>query len=145
MKYLQLIIFLPHLKIFVIYIIIFSINTCYSFIEAHHHITTRLNNGNFLVFTSEGKYTMDPAFNLYNKTNDISCNNYHENLAHFSEEDGGYILFISNSYHHILSPYGELLIKCSFDLPNSNYYYYDFSVIPYNHVNDLYYYYLIYI
>ena len=136
-------IYIPHLTLLVTYIfLIFSIKMSYSYIAAHNHITTRLNNGNFLVFSCDGKFTLDPAFNLYNKTKDISWDNYNENLAHFSEEDGGYILFVSENTHHFLSPYGELLQKQSFSLPYSYYYY--FSVIPYSHVNDNYYYYIIY-
>ena len=136
--------FFPHFYLLIKFIFLFSIRKSYSYILDHNHITTRLNNGNFLIFTCNGKYTLSPAFIYYNQTTDISYNNYRENLAHFSEEDGGYILFISDQDHHFISPYGRLLKKYSFSLPSSYQYYDFFSVIPYSHINDYYYYYIIY-
>ena len=144
MVHYKFIYFFLYFYLLIKFIFIFSIGKSYSYISAHNHIATRLNNGNFLIFTCYGKYTLSPSFIYYNQTTDLSYENYKENLAHFSEEDGGYILFISYYSHHFISPYGRLLNKYSFSLPSSYQYYDFFSVIPYSHINDYYYYYIIY-
>ena len=114
MAYYDIIFFLHYSYLLMLFIILFFITESYSYISVHNHITTRLNNGNFLVISSDGIYTLDPAFNLYNKTNEIINTHQKEDLVHFSEEDGGYILFISGRNHYVFSPYGELVIGNSF-------------------------------
>ena len=95
-----------------------------------------------MVFTCNGIYTLDPYFNVLNTTNGLSYNNYKENIAHFSDEDGGYFLYISDYDHHFFSPYGKYLASYSHSLSR---YFYQYSVVPYNHIDSNYYYYLIYI
>ena len=76
-----------------LFIISFFFSYCY-YTSAHTHLVTKLKNGNFMVFTCDGIYTLDPYFNLYNITTELSCSNYMENIAHFSEEDGEYFIYI---------------------------------------------------
>ena len=51
---------------FILFIFIFLlyISQSYSFINDTFYLTTRLNNGNFLIFGEKGKYTLDSTFNL---------------------------------------------------------------------------------
>ena len=134
--------FLPLSKFSILFFIsYFNISSSY-YTNAHFHLATKLKNGNFMVFTCEGIYNLDPYFNLYNITNGLSYDNFHENLAHFSEEDGGYFLYISDNDHHLFSSYGNILESYSFSFSK---YYYQYSVVPYNHTHNNYYYYLIFI
>ena len=123
-----------------IFYFINSIIISYSILNAHFHLSTRLNNGNFMVFSCDGLYTLDPYFNHLTTITQISASNYRENIAHFIDEDGGYFLFVSHNHHHFFSPYGEHLVSYSHSLSR---YFYQYSVVPYNHIDSNYYYYLI--
>ena len=125
-----------------LFIISFFFSYCY-YTSAHTHLVTKLKNGNFMVFTCDGIYTLDPYFNLYNITTELSCSNYMENIAHFSEEDGEYFIYICPNQHYFFSPYGNNLISYSYSFSNykNNYQY---SIIPYTHIATNFYYFLIY-
>ena len=120
--------------------IIINISIPFS-LSIHNHLTARLSNGNFLVISCNGKYIFDPTYTNSTSISGISHDNYRENLAHFSEEDNGYILFISPQHHHILFSNGSLFSSIPITLYKM---FYEYSVIPYNHYNDSYYYYVIY-
>ena len=112
---------------------------------------TKLNNGNFLVSVDNGYYVFEPTLNLYiyEKRNIFSDFDIRYcNLVQFSEEDGGYILFRFKNSQYILSPDGNLLLS-NYDISLVNNYWNDYSytyysIVPYNHINDTYYYYMIY-
>ena len=102
-----------------------------------------LNNGNFLVVTCGYIFILDPSFKKINRTNInyiSDCYNDESSLAYFSEEEGGYIILMlgRSSHQYIISPEGQLLCNNSIPCCHSNY------IIPYNHVNDTYNYYLMY-
>ena len=124
-------------------ITIIKISLAFSLPYNYNYLTTRLNNGNFLVFSDNGVFIFDPTFTNSSKIKRINYTNSYNNfkLAHFSEEDGGYILFITNQYQYVLFSNGTLFNAISFSLPYSSSYYY--SVIPYNHYNNSYYYFVI--
>ena len=102
-------------------------------------VVTRLNNGNFLVFSSERTFVYDPTYTYASKySGKVSYETNYENIAHFSEEDNGYIIYISYVSHNIFfsdgtfyNSYNQVLSK----------FYYDYSVIPYK---DSYYFYVYY-
>ena len=128
----------PVLLIF-FFLLYLALSLTDSFIYDTFYRATRLNNGNFLVFGENGNYLFNQTFNLLNNGN-IICDYESCNLAHFSEEDGGYIILRSNDYQYILSPDGEKLCQYK-SFSDISYYYY--SIVPYNHINDIYYYYII--
>ena len=119
--------------------IIINISIPFS-LSIHNHLTARLSNGNFLVISCTGKYIFDPTYTYSTSISGISHDNYRENLAHFSEEDNGYILFISPQHHHVLFSNGSLFSSISISISLYKMFY-EYSV---NHYNDSYYYYFIY-
>ncbi len=111
--------------------------------KAHLHTAIKLDNGNFIIFTGNGQYTMDQAFKiLYNRTTNVTGQlNYYDRAKQFSKEEEGYILYITNLNHYILNSYGNLLFSTSI---SNALYNYDYSVIPYNYLKDELNYYIIY-
>ena len=79
-------------------------------------MTLKLENGDYLVLTSNIKFIVDPTFNnSYNFTTDVIGNSVnYENLAYFSKKDGGNIIYITKSKHYFISPNGILIISNSF-------------------------------
>ena len=124
--------------LFKVIIIIISISFSLNIVDG---LITRLNNGNFSAFTSEGTYTVDPIFTYYLATDSsYTYNRAHDNLAHFSEEDDGYIIFIS-LYHYIFSSDGTIFRTSGYSSQKN---YYEYSIIPYTHDGDTYYYFYVY-
>ena len=104
-----------------------------------------LNKGNFLVATCGFIYILDPSLKQINRTSINSpsdCYSYTNILAYFSEEEGGYVILIlsgsKKQIQYIISPEGQLLHTNI--VPCCHHYY----IIPYNHMNDSYNYYLMY-
>ena len=126
--------------------IIINITIAFSLPFNYNYLTIRLNNGNFLVISDNGLFIFDPTFtnstkiNGVNYTDDISFN-----LAHFSEEDGGYILFITEKYNYVLFPNGTLFNAISSHFFYEFLYFDQYSVIPYIHYNDSYYYFVLFL
>ena len=59
-------------------------------------LITRLNNGNFIIFGSDRTYILDPTYTqLIDLGSTVSRGKEYDNIAHFSEEDDGYIIFIN--------------------------------------------------
>ena len=130
---------------FIIYIFYINITLIYSYLtSAHYHDSIKLDNGNFIIFTCNGQFTLDPAFKiLYNHTNSVTGNgNFYDRVNQFSKEEGGYILYITNTNHYILNSYGNLLTSQSISRSSYNNLY---SVIPYNYLGGELNYYTIYI
>ena len=132
---------------YLFFLILAIFKTTHSFItsNAHNHGVIKLENGNFLVLTCNGKYILDPTFNnSYNYTLDVAGSApFYDNLGIFSKEDGGYIIYIQNSLHYFLSPNGIYINSFSRNKPNSNNYCF-YTIAPYNHLKEEYYYYFIY-
>ena len=127
--------------IFIIYISLITIAISY-IDKARFHSAIKLDNGNFIIFTGNGQYTMDQTFKLYNRTTNVTEPlNYYDRVKQFSKEDGDYILYITKYYHYILNSYGNLLTSKSI---SNNLYNTLYSIIPYNHLNHELNYYVIY-
>ena len=106
------------------------------------HLVTRLNNGNFLIFTSQGTYIYDPTYHYITFSASIIYNRDEDNIAHFSEEDNnGYIIFTSSFNHYIYFSDGTSYTSISHNLVLK---YYDYSVVPYKHYNDSYFFHIYY-
>ena len=88
--------------LFFIIFSLFYLSYCY-FENFHYHISTKLNNGNFLVFSCDGTYLIYSNFTTGILNSSISGGNYHENVAHFLSKDGGYILYINSNKHFLFS------------------------------------------
>ena len=117
---------------FIIYIFYINFTLIYSYLaNAHYHESIKLDNGNFIIFSCKGQFTLDPAFKiLYNITNNVIGNDKtYDRVKQFSKEEGGYILYITDTNHYILNSYGNLLTSRSISKSIYNHYY---SVIPYN-------------
>ena len=127
------------LILFFIIFSIFKISYC-NIDNFHYHISTNLNNGNFLVFSCDGTYLIYSNFTpgIFNAS--ISGGNCCENLAHFSYNDGGYILYITSNTHFLFSSDGYFLASYPNDLSKN---YHQYSVVPHYHSSYKYYYHLI--
>jgi len=130
---------------FVIYIFYINLSFIYSYIEGlgGNWEAIKLENGNFLIVSRNGLYTLDPTFKILNYTNEmIIYDNYATTIKQFTKEDGSYILIISFINDYILNSEGNLLyiIRNDYLL----YHKYLYSVIPYNHSGDVFNYYIIY-
>ena len=137
------ILFYSHNSIFFILIAFSFFNLIYCLIENFHfHRATKLNNGNFLLFSCNGMYELFPDLNTSKKYSSETNNNYEENIVHFLDKDGGYILYISYYKHYIFSREGNILKDYAYSLNSRSYYQY--SVIPYTFLNGYLIYYLIY-
>ena len=123
--------------------IIINILIAFSLPYKYNYLTTRLNNGNFLVFSDNGAFIFDPTFTNSSQISGINYTSNYFNLAHFSEKDGGYILFITSKYHYILFSNGTLFNVISSPLNYGSCFRY--SVIPYNHYNESYYYFVLFL
>ena len=138
--------FCPYMNYLFLLILVIR-KASYSFIisNAHNHGVVKLENGNFLILTCNGKYILDSTFNnSYNYTLDVSGSApFDDNLAIFSQENGRYIIYIQNSFHYFLSPNGLYINSLSKAKLNSKTYNY-YTIVPFNHLKDEYYYYFIY-
>ena len=124
---------------------------CISFIKlalsyldkARFHAAIQLENGNLVIFTGNGLYTLDKTFQfLYNRTTSIAGQlNYYDRVKQFSKEDGDYILYVTKTNHYILNSYGNLVSSKQI---STNIYNHLYSIIPYNHLKDELNYYVIY-
>ena len=128
---------------FLFFVIFSFFNISYCLIENFHfHRATKLNNGNFLLFSCNGMYLLSPDLKTIILNSGVTKNNYEENIAHFLAEDGGYILYISYSNNYLFSQEGNFIKNYEYSLNKRNYYQY--SIIPYKLENGYLNYYLIY-
>ena len=129
---------------FIKYIFYINFTLIYSHLtNAHYHVSVKLDNGNFIIFTCNGQYTLDKTFkNVYNHTTSVTGNgNYYDRVKQFSKEEEGYILYITNYNHYILNSYGNSFASSSISKDLYNYYY---SVVPYDHSKNCLSYYIIF-
>jgi len=129
---------------FVIYIFYINLTFIYSYIEGlgGNWEAIKLENGNFLIFSGNGLYTLDPTFQILNYTDEVKIiNNFYTTIKQFTKEDGSYILIKSFKNDYILNSEGNLLYIIN---DNINMNIWSYSVIPYNHSRDVFNYYIIY-
>ena len=137
-----------YLYLYIFIFIIFYFKLSFSlFISEYIHISIKLENENFLLITrnSNRYYIVDSSLTKIIQIN--SDNNYYgwcnnEIVEYFSKEDEGYILLLSCNRIYVFSKEGYYLtyINLHYD-PDE----YDFSIIPYKHEENIYYFYHIYI
>ena len=126
-----------HLLIAIIINILISFSLAYDY-----RLVTRLNNGNFLIFTSQRTFIYDPTYHYITFSASIIYNRDEDNIAHFSEEDNnGYIIFTSSFNLYIYFSDGTSYTSISHNLVLK---YYDYSVVPYKHFNDSYFFHIYY-
>jgi hypothetical protein len=121
---------------------IFCVNT-----DFDYHRKKRLNNGNYLVMTTQGIYLYNEKFNskvdieVFDsriiKGNDEL---YSSDIAQFSTEDNGYIICLIKNETYFLSKKGELLQHITLDYIIYRSYY---NIIPYGHSYNEYYFVII--
>ena len=111
----------------------------------------RLNNGNYIVVFSKGIYIYDYTFTykkevktFISRVLDDDNDSYQTNIAQFLSEDDGYILCLIKNTLYIIDKYGNFIIDAD-DIPDNfvsnekNFY----SIIPYGHLENEYYFYII--
>ena len=113
---------------FIIYIFYIKFTLIYSLSSnAHYHASILLDNGNIKKFYTEENASTDRK--------------YFVALKQFSKDDGRYFIIISNNRHSIYDSYGNSLLKKSI---SNNLYNRFYSIVPYSHLSDELYYYIIY-
>jgi len=130
---------------FIIYIFFIKITLSYSYLtSAHFHTSIKLDNGNFIIFTCNNHYfILDQTFRNFSYPSvTVSGSDSYDIAKQFSKVDGGYIIYVTGNKHYILDSYGKYISSYSFSFNRDHNAY---SVIPYNHIRDELYYYLIYI
>ena len=106
-------------------------------------LTKRLNNGKYLIICSSAIYFYDSQIEIIVETKncDFECS-ISTAYSQFLEEDDGYIVIIQNGYNYIFSENGNLLSNIS--ISNNITINYFYSIVPYGHSNNEYFYSLIY-
>ena len=130
---------------FVIYIFCININLIYSYINIgdYYWEAIKLENGNFLVFSQAGLYILDPTFKQLNFIPEVIMNpNFFTIIKQFTKEDESYILIIIDYKNYILNSNGNLAYR---DINNDfrSFNKWTSSVIPFNVLRDVFYYYII--
>lgn len=128
---------------FVIYFFYINLTFIYTYIEGleGNWEAIKLENGNFLIFSENGLYTLDPTFQILNYTDEVKIiSNFYTTIKQFTKEDGSYILIKSLINVYILNSEGNLLYIINDYIIWNKWIY---SVIPYNHSRDVFNYYII--
>ena len=113
---------------FIIFIFYIKFTLIYCYLSSsHYHDSIKLDDGMILVFSSS------------NTTG--SNNKFFVTIKQFSKDDGSYFLHISKYYHNMYDSYGDLVFEKFFINNIFNHFY---SLVPYNHLRDELYYYIIY-
>ena len=100
---------------FLFFFFVFCIKKSYSLVAKYYFCAAdKLTNGNFLIITLEYIILLDSSFKLISNiysTSILDCYYWDSYMTHFSEEEGGYVIFISSlhSRQYIFSPDGQLL------------------------------------
>ena len=132
-------------KFFIIYFFFFHYYDCITDFDYHQKL--RLNNGNYLIMSTQGIYIYNEEFNkkktivlfesrLLDSNNDI----FKVDIAQFLSEDNGYILCLIKNETYILSKNTSLLYHTTLNyIKKYNFY----QIIPYGHLNNEYYFVII--
>ena len=128
-----------------IFIFHFIVTICISDFDFHRK--KRLNNGNYLVMTTQGIYLYNEKFNtkidlIVFNTRIIESNweMYMSDIEQFSSEDNGYIVCLIKNETYYLSKNGKVLQHITLDYITKNLFY---NIIPYGHLYNEYYYVII--
>ena len=130
---------------FVIYIFCININLIYSYLDVGPcWEAIKLENGNFVVFSKQGLYILDPAFKQLNFIPKVIMNDpgLYTIIKQFTKEDESYIFIITDDHNYILNSNGNLV----YTVITSNYRSFNkwtSSLIPFNVLRDVFYYYII--
>ena len=110
--------------------------------------TKRLGNGNYIIVSSTGIYFSDQTLTRIKKSYPLTegyssfPDTYSTKVEQFSSDDGGYIVVIRISTIFIFSHNGEKIyedtVSAIFDGEK------DYSIIPYKHFEDDYYFWILY-
>ena len=113
---------------FIIYIfyIKFTLIYCYQD-HAHYYASILLDSGKVIFISSNESSSTD--------------NKNYVALKQFPKEDGRYTIYISKTKHYIYDTYGNSLLKKSISNSLYNRFY---SIVPYSHLSNEFYYYVIY-
>ena len=130
--------------IFVIYFFYINVNLIYSYITVDSNWEAiKLENGNFLVLSLNGLYILDPTFQVLIYTEDVKKEDEYDFstiIKQFKREDGSNILILDKCTHYILNSDGNLLYRKT---DESSWDKFESSVILYNHLRDVFSYYII--
>ena len=149
----QIIVFMRHLQIYPIIIYVFIIyfyNSICTQTDFDYQLKKRLNNGNYLIMSTQGIYLYNDQFNsrkdikifdsrLVNGNGEI----YSADIAQFLPEDNGYIICLLLNETYILSKNGEYQTHFTLDYTKKRQ---GYKIIPYrNDGNNHYYFAILYI
>ena len=130
--------------LFVIYFFYININLNYSYITVENDWEAKkLENGNLIILSLNGLYILDPTFQLLKYTDEVKMEkafSHSTTIKQFKREDGSNILIIIDCMHYILNSDGNLLYRKTDESPWNKF---ESSVIPYNHLRDVFSYYII--
>ena len=124
-----------HYLSIVLYILIICIYNSICTTDFDYQLEKRLNNGNYLIMSSEGIYFYNELFNmkqtivkfgsrLAGSQNDMNS----ADIAQFLSEDGGYIICLIINKVFIISKSGEYLYNFTLDYIQDNH---GYQIIPY--------------
>ena len=125
-----------------IYIFCINISLIYSLITVGEYWEAiKLKNGNFIIFSKNGLYNVDPTFQIINHNTEVKMeDNFYNVIKKFAKEDEDYILIITHDNHYILNSNGNIIYINIEITPWDTY---SSSVIPYNHLKDIFSYYIV--
>ena len=110
----------------------------------------RLNNGNYIVLSSKGIHIYDSSFNSKTEVKtfnsriiDNDGDAYYTNIAQFLSEDDSYIICQMKDTFYIINKYGTYITDFRIDYLDTNGGTNFYSIIPYGHSNNEYYFYII--
>ena len=137
-------------KIYIYSIILFYFSLYYYVFcktDFDYHRKKRLNNGNYLIMSSQGIYLYNEEFNskislviFENRLAESNNHIYSSDIAQFSKDDNGYIICLIKNETYILSKTGTFLQHITLDYVNLDW---NYRIIPYGHNNNEFYYVII--
>ena len=134
-------------NMFFLNIYLFLLYFCLCETDFDYNRKKRLNNGNYLIMSTQGIYLYNEYFNrkknltifesrLANSISEI----YSSDIDQFLSEDNGYIICLIKNETYFLSRNGALLQHITLDYIIETLYY---NIIPYGYLNNEYYYVII--
>ena len=134
-------------NMFFLNIYLFLLYFCLCETDFDYNRKKRLNNGNYLIMSTQGIYLYNEYFNrkknltifesrLANSISEI----YSSDIDQFLSEDNGYIICLIKNETYFLSRNGTLLQHITLDYIIETLYY---NIIPYGYLNNEYYYVII--
>ena len=126
---------------FAMYIFYIIINLIYSYITADYDLDAiQLKNGSFLVISESGLYTLDQTFQIlyYNEEMYLDeLDSFNTEIKQFPNEDKSSIFIAIMPNDYIINSDGKIFHTNIVDVDLEKYTY---SLIPFNHLKDVFYY-----